>query len=122
MVRIGDVLVVIGEANQPDIPGDEVREPAFGMRALWVPEGYTRELNREGFEAIDNIAVVLTHLSEVIRNNLSQLLSYKDMRALLDRLDSEYKRLVDDICPSQISYSGLQAVLKLLQKEYIHIG
>jgi flagellar biosynthesis protein FlhA len=121
MMRIGDVLVVIGEANQPDIPGDEVREPAFGMRALWVPEGYTRELNREGFEAIDNIAVVLTHLSEVIRNNLAQLLSYKDMRGLLDRLEPEYKRLIEEIIPSQISYSGLQAVLKLLLAERISI-
>jgi flagellar biosynthesis protein FlhA len=120
-IRIGDVLVVTGEANQPDLPGDEVREPAFGMRALWVPEGYTRELHREGFEAIDNMAVVLTHLSEVIRNNLAQLLSYRDMRGLLDRLDPEYKRLIDEIIPSQISYSGLQAVLKLLLAERVSI-
>jgi flagellar biosynthesis protein FlhA len=63
------------------------------------------------------MSVMLTHLSEVIRNNLPQLLSYKDMRALIDRLDPEYKRLVDDICPSHISYSGLQAVLKLLLAE-----
>src|SRR5262249_43502741 len=55
------------------------------------------------------------------RNNLAQLLSYKDMRALLDRLDPEYKRLIDDICPSQISYSGLQAVLKLLLGERVSI-
>ena len=67
------------------------------------------------------MSVLLTHLSEVIRNNLAQLLSYKDMRALLDRLDPEYKRLIDDICPSQISYSGLQAVLKLLLGERVSI-
>ena len=42
--------------------------------------------------------MLLTHLSEVIHNNLAQLLSYKDMRALLDRLEPEYKRLLDDIC------------------------
>ena len=65
--------------------------------------------------------MLLTHLSEVIRGNLAQLLSYKDTRALLDRLDPEYKRLIDDICPSQISYSGIQAVLKLLLAERISI-
>ena len=65
--------------------------------------------------------MLLTHLSEVIRNNLAQLLSYKDMRALLDRLDPEYKRLIDDICPSQISYSGLLAMLKLLLAERVSI-
>jgi flagellar biosynthesis protein FlhA len=43
------------------------------------------------------------------------------MRALLDRLDPEYKRLIDEICPSQISYSGLQAVLKLLLAERISV-
>jgi len=43
------------------------------------------------------------------------------MRALLDRLEPEYKRLIDDICPSQISYSGLQAVLKLLLSERVSV-
>jgi flagellar biosynthesis protein FlhA len=57
----------------------------------------------------------------VCRNNLPQLLSYKDLRALLDRLDPEYKRLVEEICPSQISHSGLQAVLKLLLAERVSI-
>jgi flagellar biosynthesis protein FlhA len=65
--------------------------------------------------------MLLTHLSEVIHNNLAQLLSYRDMRALLDRLEPEYKRLLDDICPSQISQSGLQAVLKLLLAERLSI-
>ena len=57
----------------------------------------------------------------MIRNNLAQLLSYKDMRGLLDRLEPEYKKLIDDMCPSQISYSGLQAVLKLLLGERVSI-
>ena len=63
--------------------------------------------------------MLLTHLSEVIHNNLAQLLSYKDMRALLDRLEPEYKRLLDDICPSQISQSTLLATLKLLLAERV---
>ena len=65
------------------------------------------------------MSVLLTHLREVIRNNLAQLLSYKDMRALLDRLEPEYRRLIEEMIPSQISYSGLQAVLKLLLAERI---
>ncbi len=120
-MMVGYLLVVVGDGRKPDLPGEDVREPAFGMKAMWVSEAYAGELKRQGFEAIDNMSVVLTHLSEVIRNNLSQLLSYKDMRALLDRLGPEYKRLLDDICPSQISYSGLQAVLKLLLAERVSI-
>jgi flagellar biosynthesis protein FlhA len=67
------------------------------------------------------MSVMLTHLREVIRNNLAQLLSYKDMRTLLDRLEPEYRRLIDEITPSQISYSGIQAVLKLLLAERVSI-
>jgi flagellar biosynthesis protein FlhA len=120
-LRIGEVLVLLDGDRKPDVPGDEAIEPAFGMKAMWIPETFLEEVKRDGFKVADNISVLLTHLSEVIRSNLAQLLSYKDMRALLDRLDPEYKRLIEDICPSQISYSGLQAVLKLLLAERISI-
>jgi flagellar biosynthesis protein FlhA len=120
-LRPGELLVVVGDGPVPDVPSDEVREPAFGMKARWVLDAYAGEVRRGGFEPIDGSSVLLTHLSEVIRNNLPTLMSYKDMRNLLDRLDPEYKRLLDEICPSQISYSGLQAVLKLLLSERVSI-
>jgi flagellar biosynthesis protein FlhA len=120
-LRIGDVLVITGDGPVPDVPGDEAREPAFGMKAMWVSEMFANAVKREGFNPVDPMSVMLTHLREVIRGNLSQLLSYKDMRGLLDRLEPEYRRLVDEIIPSQISYSGLQAVLKLLLAERISI-
>jgi flagellar biosynthesis protein FlhA len=120
-LRIGDVLVITGDGQRPDVPGDETREPAFGMKAMWVSESFANTVKREGFDPVDNMSVLLTHLREVIRSNLAQLLSYKDMRSLLDRLEPEYRRLVEEIIPSQISYSGLQAVLKLLLAERISI-
>ena len=91
------------------------------MPAYSVLETFTEELKREGFHPIDNVSVVLTHLSEVVRNNLPQLLSYKDMKALIDRLDPEYRKLADEICTTHITYPGLQAVLKLLLAERISI-
>jgi len=120
-LRVGDYLVVLGEGPTPQVPGDETRDPAFGMKALWINEAFVADVTREGFVPIDNASVVLTHLVEVVRNNLSQLLSYKDMRSLLDRLEPEYKRLLEEIVPSQISNSGLQAVLKLLLAERVSI-
>ncbi|MGP4750857.1 flagellar biosynthesis protein FlhA [Agrobacterium pusense] len=120
-LRVGDVLVVTGAGRKPSIPGDEIREPAFGMPAVSILETFTEDLKREGFHPIDNVSVVLTHLSEVIRNNLPQLLSYKDVKILIDRLDPEYKKLADEICSSHMSYSGLQAVLKLLLAERVSI-
>ncbi len=110
-----------GAGRKPSIPGDEIREPAFGMPAVSILEAFTEDLKREGFQPIDNVSVVLTHMSEVIRNNLPQLLSYKDVKILIDRLDPEYKKLADEICSSHMSYSGLQAVLKLLLAERVSI-
>ncbi|WP_439873043.1 flagellar biosynthesis protein FlhA [Rhizobium leguminosarum] len=121
LLRVGEVLVVTGAGRRPSIPGDEIREPAFGMPAVSILETFTEDLKREGFHPIDNVSVVLTHLSEVIRNNLPQLLSYKDVKILIDRLDPEYKKLADEICSSHMSYSGLQAVLKLLLAERVSI-
>ncbi|MCY6382373.1 flagellar biosynthesis protein FlhA [Hoeflea prorocentri] len=120
-LRVGEVMVVIGNGKRPSVPGEEIREPAFGLPAVSVTETLMEELKREGFHPIDNVSVVLTHLSEVIRNNLPQLLSYKDMKALLDRLDPEYRKLADEICSNHMSYSGLQAVLKLLLAERVSI-
>lgn len=121
IVRVGEVLVVTGGGRKPSVPGDEIREPAFGMPAVSILETFAEDVRREGFHPIDNVSVVLTHLSEVIRNNLPQLLSYKDVKILIERLDPEYRKLADEICSSHMSYSGLQAVLKLLLAERVSI-
>ena len=119
--RLGEVLVVTGEGPIPSVPGFEMREPSFGMRAVSITEAFAGDVEREGFRPIDNLSVILTHLGETVRNNLAQLLSYKDLRALLERMEPEYKRLVDEIIPAHLSHSGLQAILKLLLAERVSI-
>ncbi len=120
-MRVGEVMVLLGNGALPQVPGEEVREPAFGMRAYSVSEMFAEDLKRDRFTFADNMSVLLTHLSEVIRNNLPQLLSYKDMKALIERQDQEYRKLIDEMCTSHISYPGFQAVLKLLLAERVSI-
>ncbi|MFT4347485.1 flagellar biosynthesis protein FlhA [Bartonella ancashensis] len=120
-MRIGEVLIMPGNKPIPNIPGEQVVEPAFGMGAFSTSETFRTELVREGYMAVDNLSVLLTHLSEVLRSNLAQLFSYKDMRILLDRLGGEYRKLLEEICPAHLSYSGLQSILKLLLAERISI-
>ncbi len=120
-LRPGEILVIPGARARPNLPGDEVREPAFGMEAFWYPDLFSVELRAEGFRPVDSMSVMLTHLSEVIRTNLGHLLSYKDLRALTDRLEPEYKRLLDETCPALLSFSGLQAILKMLLAERVSI-
>jgi flagellar biosynthesis protein FlhA len=120
-LRTREHLVILEGDRRPNVPGEEMREPAFGMKALSISEAFVNDAKREGFRTIDPLSVLLTHVSEIIHNNLAQLLSYKDMRALLERLEPDYKRLLEEVCPSQISYSSLQAVLKLLLAERVSI-
>lgn len=120
-LRLGQHLIIVGQGRQPDLPGEEAVDPAFGVKAYWIPDALVNEARREGFEPVDPISVLLTHLSEILRNNLSQLLSYKDARMLVDRLEPEYKRLIDEMVPNLISNSGLHSVLKLLLAERVSI-
>ncbi|MEZ5811895.1 MAG: flagellar biosynthesis protein FlhA [Rhizobiaceae bacterium] len=120
-LRVGELLVFAGADELRDIPAVEIREPAFGMQALSVPDAFSDDLKQAEIPIADNMSVLLTHLSEVIRNNLPQLLSYKDMKALIERQEPEYRKLVDEICTTHLSYPGLQAVLKLLLAERVSI-
>lgn len=120
-LRLGEQMIVLGHDAQCDLPGHEGFDPAFGMKALWISDGLSEEARRLGFEPVDCSSVLLTHLAEVIRSNLAQLLSYRDMRLLVDRLEPEYARLVEEIIPASITYSALHSVLKLLLSERVSI-
>jgi len=120
-LRPGEVLVVTSGKGLPDVPGDEVREPAFGLEAMWVPDMFSTELQAGGYMPVDTMSVMLTHLSEVIRNNLALLFSYRDMRGITESLENEYKKLLEEIVPSLLSFSTLQAVMKLLLAERVSI-
>ncbi|MDE2579152.1 MAG: flagellar biosynthesis protein FlhA [Hyphomicrobiales bacterium] len=116
-----DFLLIYGEGEKPDLPGLDTVEPAFGLRAMWISPSYVAEARRLGYDPVDGASVMLTHLSETLRGNLAQLLSYKNMRALLDRLEPEYKKLLEDISPAHLSLSGLQSILKALLAERVSI-
>lgn len=120
-LRPKEVLVVLGNKDVPSLPGDNVREPAFGLEAMWFPEMFSTELKHLGFRPFEPMSVMLTHLSEVVRNNLAQLLSYRDLRMITESLEPEYRKLLDEIVPGVMSFSTLQGVLKLLLAERVSI-
>ena len=120
-ISLTDVLILQNRQEKPFLPFEEVKEPVFGANAWKLHDVYTQELRQQGYKTIDPKSLILTHLSEVVRNNLSQLFSYKDMRHLVDSLDKEYARLVEEICPTHLSFSGLQAVFKLLLAENVSV-
>ncbi|MBR9824666.1 MAG: flagellar biosynthesis protein FlhA [Alphaproteobacteria bacterium] len=115
-------LLVMDPAGMPiDMPGDHVKEPAFGLPATWIDENLREEASFRGYTIVEPAAVMVTHLTEILRDNMADLLSYAEVEKLIDKLSKEHKKLVEDITPSQISRAGIQRVLQTLIKERISI-
>src|SRR6201995_2730776 len=102
-------------------PGPHPTEPAFGLPATWVAQGLREEASFRGYTVVDPGTVLTTHLTEVLKAHMAELLSYAETKKLLDELPAEHKKLVDDIIPSLISVTGVQRVLQTLLAERVSI-
>lgn len=115
-------LLVMDPRGQPiDLPGEETTEPTFGLPAVWVDETLREEASFRGLTVVDAATVVTTHMTEVLKDHMADLLSYAETQKLLDELSEAHKRLVDDLVPGQISTSGIQRVLQNLLAERVSI-
>ena len=120
-VRLKHLLVMDPQGAQIDLPGDHVKEPAFGLPATWIEESLREEAVFRGYTVVDPAAVLVTHLTEVLREHMADLLSYSEVEKLIDGLSKEHRKLVDDIAPSQITRAGIQRVLQSLLRERVSI-
>jgi flagellar biosynthesis protein FlhA len=114
-------MVMDPGGNQVDVPGIHTTEPTFGLPATWVDAGLKEEASLKGYTVVDAATVLSTHLTELLKNNMSDLLSYGEVQKLLKDLPKEQGELVKDIVPSQVTISGIQRVLQLLLAERISI-
>ena len=117
----GHLLVMDPRGGQIDLPGRPTREPAFGLPAAWVEERLRDEASFRGFTVVDPATVLTTHLTELLKENMAELLSYAETKKLLDDLAPEHKKLVEDLVPSQITITGVQRVLQSLLAERVSI-
>ena len=104
-----------------DLPGTHTTEPAFGLPATWVDSSLREEASFRGYTAVDPGTVLTTHLTEVLKNHMAELLSYAETKKLLDDLPQDQKKLVEELIPSQISVTGVQRVLQALLSERVSI-
>jgi flagellar biosynthesis protein FlhA len=107
--------------SQVDVPGIHTTEPTFGLPATWVDASLKEEASLKGYTVVDAATVMSTHLTELLKNNMSDLLSYGEVQKLIKELPKEQGELVKDIVPAQITISGIQRVLQLLLAERISI-
>jgi len=120
-VRLGHLMAMDPRGGQVDFPGEHVREPAFGLPATWIDESLREEATFRGYTIVDPATVLTTHLTEILKDNMADLLSYGEVQKLLKDLPSDQKKLVEDLVPSVVSSTTIQRVLQALLKERVSI-
>jgi len=115
------LLVMDPRGEDITLPGEPTKEPTFGLPAMWVEATAREEALFRGYTVVDPPTVVTTHITEIIKDNMSELLSHAETQKLLDELDKENQKMVADLVPGQISMGGLQRVLQNLLQERVSI-
>jgi len=120
-VRLGQMMAMDPRGGQVELPGEHVREPAFGLPATWVDEALREEATFRGYTIVDPATVLTTHLTEILKENMPDLLSYAEVQKLLKDLPAEQKKLVEDLVPSVVTVTTIQRVLQALLRERVSI-
>ena len=120
-LRPNMLLVMDPRGEDITLPGEKTTEPTFGLPAMWIEEANREEALFRGYTVVDPATVITTHITEVIKDNMADLLSYAETQKLLDELDKEHQKLIADMIPAQISMGGVQRTLQNLLNERISI-
>jgi flagellar biosynthesis protein FlhA len=105
----------------PPLQGERTTEPAFGLPALWIDPALREEALMRNCTVVDPPSVLATHLAEIVRDMMPELLSYAETQKLLDDLPKGNQKLVSDLIPAMISTGGVQRVLQALLAERVSI-
>jgi len=120
-VRLGSLMAMDPAGRQVELPGEHTKEPAFGLPATWIDESLREEATFRGYTIVDPSTVLTTHLTEILKENMADLLSYAEVQKLLKELGTEEKKLVDELIPSVVTVTTLQRVLQTLLREKVSI-
>jgi flagellar biosynthesis protein FlhA len=120
-LRPGLLLVMDPRGETIALPGEATVEPTFGLPAMWIDPSFREEALFKGYTVVDTPTVITTHLTELVKDNMAEMLSYAETQKLLDELGKDQQKLVADVIPNQINISGLQRILQNLLSERISI-
>lgn len=120
-VRLGMLMCMDPRGGQVELPGEHVREPAFGLPATWIADDLREEATFRGYTVVDPATVLTTHLTEILKENMADLLSYAEVQKLLKELPEAQRKLVDDLIPGTATATTVQRVLQSLLRERVSI-
>ena len=117
-----NMLLVMDPKGQPiTMPGEPTTEPTFGLPAMWIGEQMQEEAKFKNYTVVDPATVITTHITEMIKDHMPELLSFTETQKLLDELDKDQQKLVAEIVPSKMNIGGIQRVLQNLLAERVSI-
>ena len=120
-VHMGHLLVMDNKGMGIDIAGEDTREPVFNLAAKWIDPEFKEEALKKNYTVVDPSTVIITHITEIIRSSIGDLLTYSEVQTLIDNLPQEYQRLASEIMPAQITHTAFKNVLQGLISEGISI-
>jgi flagellar biosynthesis protein FlhA len=120
-VKLGCLMAMDPAGRQVELPGEHVREPAFGLPATWIDDALREEATFRGYTIVDPATVLTTHLTEILKENMADLLSYAEVQKLLNELPTEQKKLVTELVPAVVTVTTIQRVLQALLRERVSI-
>ena len=120
-VRSNMMMCMDPSGETINLPGESTTEPTFGLPAMWIDEQYREEAHFKGYTVVDAPTVVTTHITEIIKDHIPDLLNYAETQKLLDEMAPEFQKLIADVIPSQITLANLQRVLQNLLSERISV-
>ena len=120
-VRIGQLMAMDPRGGQIELPGEHMKEPAFGLPATWIDDSLREEATFRGYTIVDPATVMTTHLTEILKENMPDLLTYAEVQKLLKDLPAEQKKLSEDLIPTVVTATTVQRVLQSLLRERVSI-
>ncbi|SHH78003.1 flagellar biosynthesis protein FlhA [Cognatishimia maritima] len=119
-LRPGAMMVIEPSGAAVDIPGERTREPTFGLNAIWVDQSRASEAEARGMTVVDPESVVTTHLTEIIKEHMPELLTYAATQELVNGQSKDYQKLLTEISNSA-PLVLMQHVLQALMSERVSI-
>jgi flagellar biosynthesis protein FlhA len=120
-LMLGRYLALNPGMAEEQLEGSRVIEPAFGLPATWIAESEREKAERLGYTVVEAVAVLTTHLLEVLKSNAYQILGRQEVQNLLDNLKKQQPALVEDLVPNLLTLGTVEKVLQNLLKEKVSI-
>ena len=116
-----DRQLAIQQTGGESIPGIEVKDPTFGMPAVWIERRFRDEAIAKGYTVVEPAVVITTHLDHLIHQHAAELLGRQETQDLLDHVKVNYPKLVEEVVPKVVPLATLQRLLQLLLEEDVPI-